>query len=91
MLRDGHGAIAREFTPYGLRWIVDARRDDGRRYIVRSDELRFHFRLSVLPNIARDLYRRAHRRDRDSRVVLISDIAPDSFWQRRDWGPQLDC
>jgi hypothetical protein len=26
-------------TPYGWRWIVDAHKGDGRRYIVESDEL----------------------------------------------------
>jgi hypothetical protein len=26
-------------THHGWRWIVDAHRDDGRRYIVESDEL----------------------------------------------------
>jgi hypothetical protein len=26
-------------TPYGWRWIVDAYKNDGRRYIVQSDEL----------------------------------------------------
>jgi hypothetical protein len=29
----------RAITPGGWRWIVDARRDDGRRFIVESDEL----------------------------------------------------
>ncbi len=29
----------RAVTRNGWRWIVDANRDDGRRYIVRSDEL----------------------------------------------------
>ena len=26
-------------TPYGWRWIVDAHKDNGKRYIVHSDEL----------------------------------------------------
>jgi hypothetical protein len=26
-------------TPHGWRWIVDAHREDGRRYVVHSDEL----------------------------------------------------
>jgi hypothetical protein len=34
-----HGVIAALFTPYGWRWVVDAHKDDGKRYIVQSDEL----------------------------------------------------
>jgi len=29
----------RAVTPHGWRWIVDAHKDDGKRYIVQSDEL----------------------------------------------------
>ena len=35
-------------TPYGWRWIVDAHKDNGKRYIVHSDEL-----LSAFLELAR--------------------------------------
>ena len=33
------GGYCSAVTPYGWRWIVDAHCNDGKRYIVQSDEL----------------------------------------------------
>ena len=43
----------------------------------------FHFWCGNFRNFARDLHRRAHRSDGDSRVVFASHIAADSFWNCR--------
>ena len=39
MVLANHGIIAAPSHGDGWRWIVDAHRDDGRRYIVHFDEL----------------------------------------------------
>src|SRR5207253_2528326 len=43
----------------------------------------FHFWCGNFRNFARDLYRRPHRSDGDSRVVFTSQLSADSFWNRR--------
>ena len=51
--------------------------------LLRISRRDLYFWLGDFWDFARDLHRCAHRRDRNSRVVLASHIAPDSFWNRR--------
>jgi hypothetical protein len=70
-------------TRDGWRWIVDALRDDGRRYIVQSDEL-----LSAFLELEQVTINRIHSKPTDCRfaqnyAVLVSEFVRKALARAR--------